>query len=217
MSLLYPPNPWCEWCNVWRLKVESPLLFLNNGVGSFTSHKNQISVSAVRRDLTVFRPYPRRLESLTVCRCHYEGSTFFSVISKILSVGPAGVRTRDLPLSRRALSQLSQPGGGLLVVHRYPSQKSIKKWVLRSPMNEENRYNTIQSLVYHFVMCSVNWVSSVLIILSIRRVPLKSIFQVKWTPWYYYYHYYYYYYYYYYYLHYYYHHHYYIIINWKRS
>ena len=31
---------------------------------------------------TVFRPYPRRLESLTVCRCHYKGSTFFSVISK---------------------------------------------------------------------------------------------------------------------------------------
>ena len=31
---------------------------------------------------------------------------------KTLSVGPAGVRTRDLPLSKPALSQLSQPGGG---------------------------------------------------------------------------------------------------------
>ena len=56
---------------------------------------------------TVFRPYPRRLESLTVCRCHYKGSTFFSVILKTVSVGPAGVRTRYLPLSRPALSQLS--------------------------------------------------------------------------------------------------------------
>ena len=29
---------------------------------------------------TVFRLYPRRLESLTIYRCHYKGSTFFSVI-----------------------------------------------------------------------------------------------------------------------------------------
>ena len=196
MSLLYPPSPWCEWCDVWRLTPTpgstSPTLF-EQWCGFFYVPQEPDKCKCCETGPTVFRPYPRRLESLTVCRCHYEGSTFFSVISKILSVGPAGVRTRNLPLSRRALSQLSQPGGGLLVVHRYPSQKSIKKWVLRSPMNEENRYNTIQSLFYHFVMCSVNWVSSVLIILSIRRVPLKSIFQVKWTPWYYYYHYYYYY------------------------
>ena len=31
---------------------------------------------------------------------------------KTLSVGPAGIRTHDLPLSRPALSQLSKPGGG---------------------------------------------------------------------------------------------------------
>ena len=38
------------------------------------------------------RPYPRTLESLTVCRCHYKGSTFSSVISlKTLSVSTAGV------------------------------------------------------------------------------------------------------------------------------
>ena len=29
---------------------------------------------------TVFRPYQRRLESPTICRCHYKGSTFFSVV-----------------------------------------------------------------------------------------------------------------------------------------
>ena len=31
-----------------------PLLFSNSGVGSFTSHKNQYSESAVRRDLRFF-------------------------------------------------------------------------------------------------------------------------------------------------------------------
>ena len=31
---------------------------------------------------TVFHPYPRRLESLTICSCHYKGSTFFSVIQR---------------------------------------------------------------------------------------------------------------------------------------
>ena len=34
--------------------VYDPLLFSNNGVGSFTFHKNQISESAVRRDLRFF-------------------------------------------------------------------------------------------------------------------------------------------------------------------
>ena len=55
---------------------------------------------------TVFRPYPRRLESLTICRCHCKGSTFSSVILKTLSFGLARVWTRDLTLSRPALSQL---------------------------------------------------------------------------------------------------------------
>ena len=61
-----------------------PLLFYNNGVGFSTSHKNQIIESAVKMGPTVFHPYPIRLESLTVCGCHYKGS-----ILKTLSVGLA--------------------------------------------------------------------------------------------------------------------------------
>ena len=53
---------------------------------------------------TVFRPYPRRLEGVTVCGCHYKGSTFFCSYWKTLSFGPAGVWTSDLPPSRPALS-----------------------------------------------------------------------------------------------------------------
>ena len=48
-QLLYSPNPRCDWC----VKVD-PLLFSNGGVSSFTSHKNQITGSAVRRDPRFF-------------------------------------------------------------------------------------------------------------------------------------------------------------------
>ena len=57
---------------------------------------------------TVYRPYPRRLESLTICRCQTKGSSYL----KTLSVGPAGVWTHDLPHGSPVLYQLSQPVGG---------------------------------------------------------------------------------------------------------
>ena len=42
-------------CEGWpQHRFLRPLLFSNSGVGSFTSHKNQISVSAVRQDLWFF-------------------------------------------------------------------------------------------------------------------------------------------------------------------
>ena len=66
----------------------------------------------------IFHPYPRRLESLTICRCHCKGSTFSSVILKTLSVVTAGVWTCDLLLSRPALSQLR-------VIRRQLSQISL--------------------------------------------------------------------------------------------
>ena len=64
---------------------------------------------------TVFRPYPRRLESLTIYRCHYKGSTFLSVIFKDPEYWSGrGLNARPrLPLGRPALYQLSQPGGGV--------------------------------------------------------------------------------------------------------
>ena len=47
----HPPSPG----KFGRIKSgPRPLLFWNSGVGSFTSHKNQISESAVRQDLRFF-------------------------------------------------------------------------------------------------------------------------------------------------------------------
>ena len=49
-------------------------------------------------------------EGLTVCGYHSKGtvSTFVLSYFKTLSVGPAGVRTRDLPLCRPVLYHLPQ-------------------------------------------------------------------------------------------------------------
>ena len=51
-------------------------------VGTITRPScRSFETSVVRLDLRfVGSPYPRRLESLTVCRRHYKGSTFTSVI-----------------------------------------------------------------------------------------------------------------------------------------
>ena len=53
---------------------------LRRNVGSLTSHRFITCARACETGPMVYRPYPRRLESLTVCRCYYKGSTFSSVI-----------------------------------------------------------------------------------------------------------------------------------------
>ena len=50
------PMMWMMWCVVWRLTTPlglRPLLFSKGGVGSFTFHKNQVCVSAVRRTYSI--------------------------------------------------------------------------------------------------------------------------------------------------------------------
>ena len=50
-------------------------------VGSSTSHRIYVGKSCEKQP-TIYHPYPRRLENITVCRCPYKGSTFSSVISR---------------------------------------------------------------------------------------------------------------------------------------
>ena len=85
-----------------------PLLISNSGVGSFMSHKNQITVT----ETYGFSPLSEKARKSNCLQMSLQRQHFLLSYLKTLSVGPVGVRTRDVPLSRPALSQLSQPGSG---------------------------------------------------------------------------------------------------------
>ena len=79
-------------CEAWpQHRGLRALLFSNSGVGSFTSHMNKISVSAVRRDLRFFE----KTRKSNRWQMSLQKQHFLLSYLKTLSVGPAVVRTCD--------------------------------------------------------------------------------------------------------------------------
>ena len=83
-----------------------PLLFSNSDVGSFTSHKNK-SVKVLWDGTYSFSSLSEKTRKSNHLQMSLQRQHFLLSYLKTLSVGPAGVWTRDLPLGRPVLSQLS--------------------------------------------------------------------------------------------------------------
>ena len=83
-----------------------PLLFSNSDVGSFTSKKNK-SVKVLWDGTYGFSLLSEKTRKPNYLQMSSQKQHFLLSYLKTLRVGPAGIWTRDFPLGRPALSQLS--------------------------------------------------------------------------------------------------------------
>ena len=99
------PNPTTHkgWPHHWGLR---PLLFSHSNVGSFTSDENK-SVKVLWDGTYGFSSLSEKTRKSNHLKMSLQRQHFLLSYFKTLSVGPGRVWTRDLPLSRPALSQLS--------------------------------------------------------------------------------------------------------------
>ena len=94
-----------------------------------------------------YRPYPRRLESLTICRCNYKGSTFFPQLFKDPECWSGWSWSHDLPRDSPVLNQLS---------HRCAVNLALNLWVVEQNRAKESK-NIASVLYFLVVLHSLPW------------------------------------------------------------
>ena len=114
-----------------------PTLYEPNGsVGSFTSHKIQSSERAMRWGVQFFVLIrARRLECLTICRCHNKGSTLCSVILRPWVLVWPGFEPVTSHSSDRHLSNLAKQFYWLQKKKTYKKFQTsifVKSWEINS-------------------------------------------------------------------------------------
>ena len=102
-DLTRPPNP-CMKCTMKR-QIDHPTgnympYSFRQVFGSLTSPADHVTMKMQETGPTVYSPYPRRLECLSICWYNYKGSTFSSVILRPWVLVRSGAWTLDLPHNR---------------------------------------------------------------------------------------------------------------------
>ena len=63
--------------NIWPQHRELRALLLSNSAWVLLRPAELLTMKSSDTGPTVYRRYPRRIDSLTICRCNYKGSTYF--------------------------------------------------------------------------------------------------------------------------------------------
>ena len=115
-----------------------------------------------------FFPYPRRLESITICRCHYKGSTFFSVLSLKTLIVDQSVWICHIPRSRLMLSQLGSSGGIYCFARRLIASPKVAKRMID--------YRECSVIGLCFSCRKESWIDSEAVATGVCRGRLVSTF-----------------------------------------